>query len=165
MIKICHSSCLVITIQNLKILLSLLLLSHPTISKFYQLATWNFFRLVIQLILFWRLVETVAIIITIFSNITTLLSDNVISFGYFMPMSYGINKKAPTSVSPPSPPFPQPSFHHICLLFYKKDLINLFLLWSSRLLQIIIHFQSKTNFSFNLLMVGFDFAVLYLCVS
>ena len=37
-----HSFYMVITLHNLKILLSLLLLSHPTISDFYQPANLNF---------------------------------------------------------------------------------------------------------------------------
>ena len=45
--KLCHSSYMVITLHNLKIFLSLLLLSHPTISKCYQRANWNFWGLVI----------------------------------------------------------------------------------------------------------------------
>ena len=49
--KFCHSSYMIVTLQNLKILLFLLLLSHPTISKFYELAKWNFFGFVIQLII------------------------------------------------------------------------------------------------------------------
>ena len=47
--KFWHSSYMVKTLHNLKILLSLLLLSHPTNSKFYQPAKWNFFGLVILL--------------------------------------------------------------------------------------------------------------------
>ena len=47
--KFWHSSYMVITCHNLKILLSLLLLSHPTISNFYQPANWNFFGIVIPL--------------------------------------------------------------------------------------------------------------------
>ena len=47
--KFWHSSYMVITFHNLKILLSLLLLSHPTISNFNQPANWNFFGLVIPL--------------------------------------------------------------------------------------------------------------------
>ena len=43
-----------------------------------------------------------------------------------MPMSHGVNKKAPPIV--PSNPSPIPSFHQVCLLFYKKYFINLFLL-------------------------------------
>ena len=36
--------------------------------------------------------------------ITVLVSHNVIYLEYFMPMSHGVNKKAPTIVSPhPSP--------------------------------------------------------------
>ena len=40
---------MVITLHNLKILLSLLLLSHSTIPNFYQSANWNFGGLVIPL--------------------------------------------------------------------------------------------------------------------
>ena len=47
--KFWYSSYMVITLHNFKILLSLLLLSHPTISNFYQHANWNFFGLVISL--------------------------------------------------------------------------------------------------------------------
>ena len=39
--KFWHSSYMVITLYNLKILLSVLLLSHPTISNFYQPANLN----------------------------------------------------------------------------------------------------------------------------
>ena len=41
-----------------------------------------------------------SIIITIVSNITVLVSHNVIFFGFFMPMDHGVNKKTPSSVSP-----------------------------------------------------------------
>ena len=44
-----YSSNMVITFLNLKILLSLLLFSHPTVSKFYQPANWNILGLVIRL--------------------------------------------------------------------------------------------------------------------
>ena len=44
------------------------------------------------------------IIITIISNITVLVSHNVICFGCFMPMSHVIYKKAPPTVSPPPLP-------------------------------------------------------------
>ena len=42
---------LLMTLQNLK---KLAITFSPLISKFYQLPTWNFFGLVIQLKLFWR---------------------------------------------------------------------------------------------------------------
>ena len=58
---------------------------------------------------------------------TVLVSHNVICFRYFMPMSHGVNKKAPTIVSPH--PSPLLGFHQ-CLLFYKQYFINLLLLWS-----------------------------------
>ena len=48
----------------------------------------------------------VPIIFTIISNITVLVSDNVIRLGYFMPMSNGINKKTPIF-------FPTPSTYQI----------------------------------------------------
>ena len=48
----------------------------------------------------------VPIIFTIISNITVLVSGNVIRLGYFMPMSNGINKKTPIF-------FPTPSTYQI----------------------------------------------------
>ena len=45
----------------------------------------------------------VSIIITIISNITVLVSHNVIWFECFMPMSHSINKKAPPILSPTPP--------------------------------------------------------------
>ena len=41
-LRLWHSSYMVITLHNLKILLSLLLLSHPTISNLYQPTKLNF---------------------------------------------------------------------------------------------------------------------------
>ena len=41
--KFWHSSYMVVTLRNLKILLYLLLLSHPTFSNFYQLTNLNCF--------------------------------------------------------------------------------------------------------------------------
>ena len=99
--KFCHSSYMVITLQNLKILQSLLLLSHPTISKFYQLARWIFWGVSNPSWFFLEISRNYAsIIITIISNITVIVSHNVTCFGYFMPMSNGVNRKAPTIVSP-----------------------------------------------------------------
>ena len=43
-----------------------------------------------------------SIIITIVSNITVLVSQNIF-FGYFMPMSHSVNKKTPPSASPNLP--------------------------------------------------------------
>ena len=39
-----------------------------------------------------------SITITIVSNITVLVSHNIIFYGFFMPMSHGVNKKTPSSV-------------------------------------------------------------------
>ena len=38
------------------------------------------------------------------SNSTVLLFHSVICFGYFMPMRHGVDKKAPSFVSPPPLP-------------------------------------------------------------
>ena len=46
----------------------------------------------------WRYVS---IIITIISNYTVLVSYDVICFGYFIPMSYSVNKKVPPIVPHP----------------------------------------------------------------
>ena len=88
----------------------------------------------------------VSIITTNVSNIAVLLSHNVTCFPYFMPMSHGINEKTPTIVfhQPPSPPF-WPGFNRVCSLFYKKYFINPYFALL-RLLQKIMHFQSKTKF-------------------
>ena len=59
----------------------------------------------------------VSIITTNVSNIAVLLSHNVTWFAYFMPMSHGINEKAPTIVShqPSSPsPFGQVLIGFVC---------------------------------------------------
>ena len=104
--KFGHPFYVLIILHNLKILLFLLWLSHPTISKLYQHSTWNFFGLVIPPFI-WRKVEIVSVLITIASNITVLVSHNVIVifFGCLMSMSHGINKNTPPSASPhlPSP--------------------------------------------------------------
>ena len=89
----CHFSYMVITLYNLlkKFMLSLLLFSHSTISKFYHPTNWNFFGLVIPRNFF---LETgrnyVSIIITIISNII---------------VCHGVKKKAPSIASPTSLPY------------------------------------------------------------
>ena len=99
-LKFCYSPQMVITFQNLKILLFLLLFSRPANSKFYHLATCSFFGLVIQANFLEISRNYVLIIIVIISSITVLVSENVICFAYFMSMSHGINKNAPTIVAP-----------------------------------------------------------------
>ena len=118
--KFCHSSYMVITLHNLKILLPMLWVSHPTVPKSYQPSTWNFFGLILSLNSFFR--NCVSIIITI----TVLVSHNVICFGYFMSINYDFNKKAPLIVS--HHPSLLPGFHQVYLLFHRKYFINLFLL-------------------------------------
>ena len=81
------------------------------------------------------LVTMVSIIITIFSNITMLVSYNVIWLGYFMPMSHSVNNN-PSQV-PPTTFLSQPGFRQVCFLFYKKYFINLVLLWSNYLWKIM----------------------------
>ena len=97
---------MVITLYNLNILLSLLLLSYFIISNFYQPTNWNFFWLVIPLNFYLEIGRNfVSIIITIISNITVLESHNGICFGYFMPTSHVVNKKATPIVSPTFLPY------------------------------------------------------------
>ena len=94
--KFCYSSYHTPKLKNIVILA---ITFSPLISKFYQLATWNFFGLVIQIKLFCRWIETMCqlqLFLLVILLITVLLSHNVIYFEYFMPMSHGINKKAPT---------------------------------------------------------------------
>ena len=79
---------MVITLYNLKILLSLLLLSHLQFQNFTNLPI-GLFGIFLEIVR-----HCVSIIITIISNITVLVSYNVIYFGCFIPMSQGVNKKA-----------------------------------------------------------------------
>ena len=111
--KICYSSYHTSKLKNIVILV---IIFSPLISKFYQLASWNFYGLVIQLKFFWTKVETMCQL-QLLSLVILLITDthNVIYLEYFKPMSHGVNKKAPTIVSP-TPPwnrFPPG------LLFYK----------------------------------------------
>ena len=97
---------MVIALYNLNILLSLLLLSYLTISKFYQPNNWNPFWLVIPLNFYLEIGRNyVSIIITIISNITVLVSDNGICFEYFIRTSHVVNKKAPPIVYPTHLPY------------------------------------------------------------
>ena len=109
----CHFSYMVITLYNLleKSMLSLLLLSHPTISKFYQPTNWNFFGLVIPLNFFFLEIgrNYVSIIITIISNIT---------------VCHGVNKKTPPIVSPTS--FPYQVFTRLVCCFTRNTLSTFF---------------------------------------
>ena len=54
-------------------------------------------------------------------------------------------------------------FHQVCLLFYKKYFINLRLLLSGYLRK-LMHCRRNKIFPFSSLMVGFDFAVLFMCI-
>ena len=54
--------------------------------------------------------------------ITVLVSHSVIYLQYFMPMSHGVNKKAPVIVSPTPP---TNSFHEACC-FTSNNLSTLF---------------------------------------
>ena len=111
--KLMYSSCMVIKLNSFKNLLSLLhgchipqlqniaipgRLSHPTISKFYQPLTMEFFW--IPLFCFEICRNYMSIIITIASNITVLVSQNIIIFRFFLLMSHGVNKKTSSSAFP-----------------------------------------------------------------
>ena len=89
--------------------------------------------------------------ITIISNITVLVS-HCICFRYFMPMSHDVNKKASSIVSP------HPSLYQV---FTRLVVLQEILYQSSfaliRLLQKIMHFQSKTIFFYQLIAGWFWF--------
>ena len=82
----------------------------------------------------------ISIIITIISNITVLVSRSVLCFGYFIPMNHGFNKKA---CHPP--PLSLTRFVVLPELLYRPIFPLI------RLLQKIMHFQSKTVFFFQLI--------------
>ena len=84
------------TLQNLKILLSLLLLCD---MEFFWVSNPTKF--------FGRYVETIfqlQLLLLVILLITVLVSRNVIYLEYVMHMSHGVNKKALTMVSPTPPP-------------------------------------------------------------
>ena len=110
--------------NNQKLRCSSYIVIEPNNFKILQTLHMEFFGLVIPLDISLEIGRKyVSLIITIVNNITVLVSHNVICSGYFMPMSHGVNKKAP-QLSPLT--FPSlPGFHKICLLFYKEYFINL----------------------------------------
>ena len=103
----------------------------------------------------------VSIIITIISNITVLVPHTVICFGHFMPMSHGVSKKVPPIVSPLS--LPRTRFSLGVFVVLQAILYQPFFALI-RLLQKMMYFQSEKFFSCNVLLVGFNFAVLCICV-
>ena len=92
-------------------------------------------------------------------------------FRYFMSISHGVNRKTPPSACRHLPP--PIRFSPGCLLFYKKHFINFFkkhfinlIPFSSHLIRLSAKdktFSKEKNFFFNWLLVGFDFAVLFMC--
>ena len=110
--------------HNFKALLSVLQFSHSTISKFYQPFTIKiFFRLVTSLFI-------MSIIITIVSNITELVLQNIIFSESFI------------AISSPHLPLSYYVLSKFICCFTKKCLIKLPLL-SSGYLQKIMNFQRK----------------------
>ena len=71
-----------------------------------------------------------------------------------MPMSHGVSKKTPPSVSPNL--LSRIKFSPGLFLFYSKHFINILLLRSDYLRK-IMHFKNKTNFFFQLIDVLFLF--------
>ena len=108
---------MVIIFHSFKTLLSLLGFLSPQFQNFTKLShhhgifsdwlpnpTYLFFiYFLIYLFIFEICRNYMSIIITIVSNITVSVSRNIIFFGFFMPMSHGVNKKTPSSVSPHLP--------------------------------------------------------------
>ena len=85
----------------------------------YPPSAWNIFELVIPInLLREKSRNYVSIIVNIVSNITVLMSQNVILFGYFMPIGHGVNKEVPLSVSPSL--LASSGFHQFCLYLTNK---------------------------------------------
>ena len=91
----------------------------------------------------------VSITITIISNITVLVSHNVICFGA---MSYGVNKKAPPIVSPPL--LSLTGFPPVFFCSFKSNTLSTFC--SDQIIAKNNSF-SKLNFSFQLIAGWFWF--------
>lgn len=67
-----------------------------------------------------------SIIIIVVSNITVLVSHNVIFGGYFVNMSRDFNN---TTLPSASSSLSVAGLHQVFLLFYKKYFMNLYFLW------------------------------------
>ena len=93
------------------------------IVAIYQLATWNFFRLVIQLMFFWRLVEPVQLLLLLLVVLLCYCQIMLYALDILCPWAM-VSIRRLLQMSRPHP-FPQPGFHQFCLLFCKKDSINL----------------------------------------
>ena len=107
------------------------------------------FGLVIPLNLFLEIDRNYeSIIITVISNITVLVSQNVFCLGYSMPMSYGVNEKTLPIVS--LPPFVLSRFSPSLFVVLQGILYQPFFVLI-RLLPKIIHFQSKAISFFQLI--------------
>ena len=154
---------MVIISHSFKTLLSLLGFLTPQFQNFTNLSPWNFFRLVpnptyfyFYLLIYLEICRNyTSVIITIVSNITVLVSHDIIFFGFIMPMSHGVNKKTSSSVSP---------YLHLPYQVFTK-----FVVLQEMHYQIsfaVIRLFAKDNafskkirfFSFSSFLVGFDFA-------
>ena len=103
------------------------------------------------------------IIITIVSNITVLVSCNIITwFGYFMSMNHGVNKDSSLEWSAPHH---LPFTYEVFIRFVCRRNNSAILFCSHQIVCKSCVFKVKHIFSFNSLLVGFDFAVLLTCVS
>ena len=94
-----------------------------------------------------------SIIITIVSNTTVLVSRNIIFFGFFMSISHAVNKETPLSVFSylaPSARFSLGLFVVLQEILYQPFFV-------------VIRLFTKDNaFVDHPLLVGFDFAVLFI---
>ena len=144
--KLRYSLCMVMVIEfhNFKILSSLLhgyhipqlqsiaipymaFLSHnfkilPTFTmESFRIGNPSFyFFIIIFLEIGRKYISIMSIIITIVSNITVLVSQNIF-FGFFMSMSHNVNKKTPPKKREPHLPLLYQvftKFSPVCLLFY-----------------------------------------------
>ena len=145
---------MIIQPHNFKILLSLLWLSHPTVSKFYQLSSWNFFGLLfpVKYLCFGRKVKTMYQL-SILLLVILLMSRNVIFFEYFMPMSHVVNKTLPSISS--TPPFPYHLFTRFLCCCTIKTLSSLFC--SDQIIAKENAFSKENEFIFQLTADRFPF--------
>ena len=160
---------MVIISHSFKTLLSLLGFLTPQIHNFSILLPWNFFGLVpypTYLFTFYCLElcrNYMSIIITIIGNNTVLVSHNLILFWFFMSMSHGVKKKRLLQVSPSSsiPPY-QCFTRFICC--FTRNTLSTFFCCDQVICERYFIFKENKIFPFSLLLVGFDFAVLLICV-
>ena len=141
--KFCHSLHMAITFHSLKILLTLLFLPHPTVSKCYQPVTWNFFELVISLNFLQRQVKNMCQLKLLLLLMLLCQSHKMLFALDVLCLSYMVSIRRLLKFCVITPP-PEPFFTRFVCCFTRNTL-STFLCYDEIITKIII-ITSMLNF-------------------